>query len=190
MSQISDDLSGKMESSLLGNHQAITVNTQSKEIVLSLPAPNVFLNLKRTIKELPGAWVEARSNGKGANFVDLHYPMYLLTETFDNFSFKKGLRNGENIPGIPGGQLNVINVNLDKEYNCDIYFGEGKVAMLLNVPYDPMEKASIAIKKKAQAKTDDPLGHVVMVPRNGQSSGGILVSLVVPQNTLELLKQE
>ncbi len=192
LSQLKTNLSGNVDSSLLGNYQAITFDVEKKELVLNLPAPNLFQNWERTLTKLPGVVLKASTNSQEQSLLQLHYPLHFLVSKFDaNYGDKTGLPNGQALPGISGGKLFVEKIIIDKTHQVHIFFDKGMVGMLLSVPYDPMIVTTIPIKKtNFGTSAENILGFTNTIPKGNSEFGGLLLTAIVPPTSLNLLERE
>ncbi|MDZ4660318.1 MAG: hypothetical protein SGJ18_01730 [Pseudomonadota bacterium] len=190
LDKISKNLTGFLESSVLGNHKAIWLDIPSQKLVLTMPSPNVFLdNWSTIISELPGTQVRAYVDAQQHSFVEVRYPLYLLSEKFDKFSEKYGLSNGELLPGITDGKLARIDIPMAKNFRAHLFFGKGVVALLVDVPYDPMLKTSLPIKRDLfLLEPENILGYVSTIPKANFEFGGIFMSAVIPSSTMALIR--
>lgn len=189
ITKVSSLLVGFLESTVLGNHKAIWVEVPSQKLVLSMPSPNVFINnWSAQIAELPGTQIRAYVDSHEHSFVEVRFPLYLLTEKFENYKEKFGLPNGDLLPGIPQGKLAKIDIQMDKNFQAHLFFGEGVIGLLVDVPYDPMLKTSLPIKRAILDFTpENILGYVSTVPKESLNYGGIFMSIVIPVTAMEIL---
>lgn len=181
MMRLKSELKGNIDSSLLGEYLAIRVSEDERNVVISLPAPNLFQNWEREITELPGAKMKAVMKGDDKSFLELHYPLYLLISDFSKWKTSK-LPNGNPIPGFPSGQAPSFSFDIDKDHKATVFFNKGVVGLLLSVPYDPFLAVTIPIKNK--------LGKIYTFPKESSEFGAILLTLTVPQNILQTLEGE
>ncbi len=191
LSQFKTDISGFVDSSLLGNYQAVSVDTDKKELLISLPAPNLFQNWEKDIPNLSGATLKAQVSSNDRSSLLLRYPLYLLVANYEKLGGgKSGLPNGQAIPGIPGGKLYSQKINIDKNHEAFVMFDKGVVSLLLNVPYDPMIPTSIPVKKSLMGSgLENLLGYAITIPKGGGTFGGLMLSIVVPPKILKNLEQ-
>ena len=191
LTKISESLTGFLESSVLGSHKAIWIDIPSQTLVLSMPSPNVFLeNWSTQVSQLPGVKIRAFVDSRDHSFVEVRYPLYLINEKFENFTEKYGLLNGEPLPGIPQLKLAKIDIPMEKTFRAHLFFGEGVVALLVDVQYDPMLKTSLPIKRDPSASNpENTLGYVSTVPKESLEYGGIFMSAIIPAATMTLIKQ-
>ncbi len=191
LSKLSENLTGYLESSVLGSHKAVWLDVASQKLVISMPSPNVFLeNWSTTISDLPGTQIRAYEDSQQHSFIEIRYPLYLLSEKFEKYTETKGLPSGEPLPGVPQGRLPVIDIPMDKNFRSHLFFGEGTVALLVDVQYDPMLRTSLPIKKNPLGvEPDNILGYVSTVPKETLQYGGIFISVVIPTTTLEIIRK-
>ncbi len=181
MARLKSQLKGQIDSSLLGDHLAIRVSEDERHVIISLPTPNLFQNWEREIPQLPGAKLKAFVNKDERSFLELYYPLYLLISDFSNWKTSR-LPNGKAIPGLPKGEAPGLAYEIDKDHKVNIFFDKGIVALLLNVPYDPLLATTIPVKNR--------LGNVFTIPKEDSSNGGLLLSLVLPLSVMQSLEGE
>lgn len=191
LNQFRSVMTGYVENSGLGNHQAISVDTEKRELVLSLSAPKLFQNWVRPIPELPGANLTAVVNSMEQSFLLLHYPIYLLISGFENFGVPTGLPNGKTIPGVSNGKLHNIKIVLDEFHQSHIYFDKGVVGLLLDTPYDPETTRTAPIKGSLFNNVPgNILGFINTYPCDYNKPGGIFLSGIVPDPLLQKLEKD
>ncbi len=181
MTRLKSELKGNIDSSLLGEYLAIRISEDERNLVISLPAPNLFQNWEREVPSLPGAKMKAITRSDDKSFLELYYPLYLLITDFSNWK-KSKLPSGNSIPGIPNGQAASASFDIDKEHKAHVFFNKGVVGLLLNVPYDPMLAMTIPIKNK--------LGNIYTIPKENSEFGAILLTLTLPQKIMQALEGE
>jgi hypothetical protein len=186
LSSVRTEVTGNVDNSLLGNYQAITVDTDKKEIILTLPAPNLFKDWQGEIPKLHGAVLTSSVDRNDKTLLRLHYPIVNLVAQFEKgFGYRQVLPNGQNIPGVPGGKMYSQKIKIDKDHTVFVYFDKGYVAMLLNVPFDPLIVTTFPIKRK-----DNVLGYVNTIPKRGGEAGGLLISAIIPDAVMKKLESE
>ncbi len=185
------NLTGYADSSLMGNFQAIGIDPEKGEIILSLPAPNLFQNWQKPVPQLEGAYLRARVTSDDKSSLVLHFPLTLLGSEFKKFGTKSPLPNGQSIPGVPSGKLYSQKIPIDQKYEALVLFDKGIIALLLNVPYDPMIPTSIPIKKELFSSNEENiLGFANTIPKGTSAFGGLLISAIVPHSSLKLLENK
>lgn len=191
LSQIKTDVNGKVDSSILGNYQAVSIDTNRKELLISLPAPNLFQKWEKNIPNLPGASLSAQVNSNDRSSLLLRYPLYLLVADFEKLdNGKSGLPNGQTIPAVSGGKLYRQKVEIDNDHEAYVMFDRGVVSLLLHVPYDPMIPTSIPIKKSLFGSgPENVLGYAITIPKGNGGYGGLMLSVVVPAKILKKLEE-
>jgi hypothetical protein len=102
------------------------------------------------------------------------------------FAPSKRLPNGDPLPGVPGGELPSIGLELDQtDFFGNLYFGIETFAIFVPTPgFDPLLKLTFPIKNKSNRKT---IGYISAVPEKAAFDGGFFLSLRVPDELARLI---
>lgn len=185
------EMTGYLDSALLRNYKSLDIDMARKSLKLAMPVPNLLtLSWQQKLKELPGAEVKVYLDKVLGGIVELSIPLTLLLEkTLDSATTKGGDRAIGQITGLDSRDMSEFVVLMpEKSFKLRLYKGTAKVAMLVEVPYDPLKRLAIPIKNKIPLQMKrETLGYVHTVPQHGSVSGGFLMSAEVPKKVLEIL---
>jgi hypothetical protein len=150
--------------------------------------PNPFLILTRDIHlpEIPGASISMETLPDGSMALVLNLPLEKLLRGVD-IPRKGTLPNGEDLPGIAGGELPSFAVSLvpPRKTKATIYLGPSIVAMFVPTEFDPVIRTpAIPIRDQSMTRT---LGYFAIIPAIGTNDGGFYISAALPSDIARII---
>ncbi|MCM2282180.1 MAG: hypothetical protein NDI61_10075 [Bdellovibrionaceae bacterium] len=151
-----------------------------------IPSPYLILTREIPVAEIEGAKIswESLPDGSVAMVLSLPLDKYLKGLTFAR---RDKLPNGEDLPGIAGGELPSIAVRLvpGKDIKATIYLGPSTLAVFVNTPFDPVIRTpAIPIRDRTTSRT---LGYFAIIPAVGDFEGGFYVSASLPDEIARVI---
>ncbi|MBK9293059.1 MAG: hypothetical protein IPM57_01195 [Oligoflexia bacterium] len=164
----------------------IDKNNNLLKLVFDLPV-NIFGgSMKVDIKEIPGAYVAIEPNVNSGQWqLSFNIPLQYLVRGI-NLVGPKTLPNGDELPGVPGGEPPRIAAHIVKN-NIDLYLYGSVKYFGLYVPtpkFNPFLDLTFPIKNKDKTKI---LGYFATVSAKNGYSGGLFISIVFPPELARVL---
>ncbi len=182
-----------VEGSISGGRYAqtpvVTLDKDKKLLKLKLPmVPNPYLILTREIQiaEIGGAKISWESMTDGSIAMVLSVPLAQYIEGL-SFPRKDKLPNGEDLPGIAGGELPSLAVGLvpGRDIKATIYLGPSTLAVFVNTPFDPVIRTpAIPVRDQTMTRT---LGYFAIIPATDAHEGGFYVSAALPDDIARII---
>jgi hypothetical protein len=176
------DLVGTVSAGPLGKHQVIDVDKVNNLLLIKIPVPgNLFGGgmFSIPIPQVPGMDIGIDQDlTTGQYYIVAKIPLSYLVHGVQ-FASPDHLPNGKPLPGVPGGELPKIGLNLTKN-PMYLYLGKGAVGIFVPTPQFSQYlilDLTFPIKNKSQRKT---IGYFAVVSKTPQDSGGFFLSVVLP----------
>lgn len=183
------NVEGSISGGRFAQTPVITLDKDKKLIKLKLPmiaSPFLILTREIQIAEIEGSKITWESMPDGSVSMVLTVPLdkYLRGLSFPR---KDKLPNGEDLPGIAGGELPSLAVSLvpGRDINATIYLGPSTMAVFVNTPFDPVIRTpAIAVRDQTMTRT---LGYFAIIPAVGNYDGGFFVSAALPDDIARII---
>lgn len=164
----------------------IDKNNNLLKLVVDLPV-NIFGgSMRYDISELPGSFVAIEPNPNSGQWqLSFNVPLQYLVKGV-NLVGPKTLPNGDDLPGVPGGEPPRIAGHIVKG-KLDLYIYGSVKYFGIYVPtpgFNPFLDLTFPIKNKDKTKI---LGYFATVSEKRGFSGGLFISIVFPPELARVL---
>lgn len=168
--------------------QIVEIDKTNMQLVIRLPSPIpsvTFTTTSVAIQQIPGATLSVESLSTGGSALVLRIPLSAVVKGVTLSSPSK-LPNGQDLPGIPDGELPSAAVTLSNtgSLNPTIYLGPSVVGIYVNSPYSIPIGLTLPIKNAAHTRT---WGYVSSITASGTDKGGFFVSLALPDDIARII---
>lgn len=173
--------------------QGYAINPKEKFVSFDIPIFKGDNAAKKAISNLPGATIEV-FDGAAGKTARVNIPLYYFStqtiQTQGNVSIidPTKLPNGDELPGIPGGELPKLAVGYPVNENVTlyIYLASKYIGVFAETPkVNPYVKTTFPLKDLTQSKI---VGYLSTVPAKSGYNGGFWLSMVVPGELSRLIE--
>lgn len=178
------DMKGVVDGGTYGGSWAFDLDKANNALLVNLPIPaNPILDINVNIPSLPGAALKTYASGGQTNVV-VSIPLQYIVKGV-NFLPSAKLPNGQDLPRMPSGEAASVGVSLGANQNVHLYIGVNAVGLFVESSYIP-EYLGFTVPIKNETKTRI-LGYFTLVPKVGNSKGGLFVALPIPNDIAKIL---
>lgn len=183
------DLDGTVKAGSYGTHRVIEIDKVNKLLIIKIPVPGdilVGMSICYPLHQLPDADICIEQDPVTAQYyLTSRIPLRYVVKGVD-FADPERLPNGKPLPGIPGGELPQLGLNISRT-PMYLYLGKGAVGFFVPTPkynrYLVLD-LTFPIKNKSQRKT---IGYFAVVASTILDDGGFFLSVVLPPDIQRIL---
>lgn len=183
------DVEGTISGGRYAQTPVLTLDKDKKLLKLKLPmipSPYLILTRELPIAEIEGSKITWESLPDGSTAMVLTIPLEAYLKGL-SFRRKDKLPNGEDLPGIAGGELPSLAIGLvpGRDIKATIYLGPSTLAVFVNTPFDPtIRTPAIPIRDQTMTRT---LGYFAIIPAVGNFEGGFYISAALPDDISRII---
>ncbi len=181
------DIDGEVNAGPFGTFSIIELDKLNNILSFNLPLPfnPLGTEVEGDLRNLPGAKWAIRKNSKGNWELSLLIPIELIVNGV-KFAEPAKLPNGDPLPGIPGGELPKVGLDIDRgRFEGSLFLGVEAMGIFVPTPgFNPFLKLTFPIKSKNQRKV---LGYLSTVPEKRAFDGGFFLSFRIPDGLARLI---
>ena len=182
-------VAGKLTSGRFSGTQVLSLDKQTKELILTLPTPaNPDFDAIKTeilLGKVPGMRLRIDPVAGGGSRVMLRVPLRALIKGVE-FGPQSSLPNGDPLPAILGGQMPLTSVPVPnlKDFAVAVYLTRSGVGLFVPTKFNP------AVALSFPSKSDDGRrlwGQLSTIPAKQNFDGGFFISAHLPEDITRVI---